>query len=182
MSCQLLCRGKRAIVKSPHLFPGLPMELPWSKKAFILHYSCKRNSIPLPSPCSLLQDSDKRPTLALGECLSVVQLLSHVQLFVTWWTAACQAFLSFTSSWNLIKLMSIESVMPSNHLILCHPLLFPSVFPSIRVFSNQSTLHIRWPKYWSFSVSPSNGYSGLIFFRIDWFDLLVVQGTLKSLL
>ena len=130
MSCQLLCRGKRAIVKSPHLFPGFSMELPWSKKAFILHSSCKRSSIPLPSPCSLLQDSDKRPTLALGECLSVVQLLSHVQLFVTWWTAACQAFLSFTSSWSLIKLMSIESVMPSNHLILCTLFFSLQSFPA----------------------------------------------------
>ena len=113
---------------------------------------------------------------------SLVQLLSHVPLFATPWTAGRQASLSITNSWSLIKLMSIESVMPSNHLILCHPLLFPSVFPSIRVFSNQSTLHIRWPKYWSFSVSPSNGYSGLIFFRIDWFDLLDVRWTLKSFL
>ena len=110
------------------------------------------------------------------------QLLSRVQLFVTPWIAACQASLSITNSWSLSKLMSIESVMPSNHLILCHPLLFlPSIFPSIRVFSNQSALHIRWPKYWrfSFSISPSNEYSGLISFRLD---LLAVQGTLKSLL
>ena len=94
-----------------------------------------------------------------------------------------QASLSFTISQSLLKLMPIESVMPSNHLILCHPLLLlPSIFPSIRVFSNESALHIRWPKYWSFSfsISPSKEYSGLIFFRIDWFDLLVVQGTLKS--
>ena len=115
--------------------------------------------------------------------LSSVQSLSHVQLFVTPWTAACQAFLSITNSQSLLKLMSIESVMPSNHLILCHPLLLlPSIFPSIRVFSNESVLHIRWPKYWSFSISISNEYSGLISFRIDWFDLLAVQGTLKSLL
>ena len=136
MSCQLLCRGKRAIVKSPHLFPGLPMELPWSKKAFILHYSCKRNSIPLPSPCSLLQDSDKRPTLALGECLSVVQLLSHVQLFVTWWTAACQAFLSITNSWSLLKLMSITWVMPSGILknLLQHHSSKTSIFPCSAFF------------------------------------------------
>ena len=112
----------------------------------------------------------------------VVQSLSHVQLFATPWTAASQAFLSFTISLNLLKLMSIESVMPSNHLILCRPLLLPSVFPSSRVFSNESVLHIRWPKYWSFSISPSNEYSGLISFRIDWFNLLAVQGTLKSLL
>ena len=101
------------------------------------------------------------------------------------WTAAHQASLSITNSRSPLKLMSIESVMPSNHLILCHPLLFPpSVSPSIRVFSNESALCIRWPKYWSFSfsISPSNEYSGLISFRMDWFDLLVVQGTLKSFL
>ena len=115
----------------------------------------------------------------------VVQLLSHVQLFVTSWTAACQASLSFTISRTLLKLMSIESVMPSNHLILCCPLLLlPSIFPSIRVFSIESVIRIRWPKCWSFNfrISPSNDYSGLICFRIDWFDLLVFQGTLKSLL
>ena len=108
-----------------------------------------------------------------------------VQLLVTPWTAAHQASLSTTSSWNLLKLVSIESVMPSNHLILCHPLFHPpSIFPSIRVFSNESVLHIRWPKYWSFifSISPFNEYLGLISFQIDWFDLRAVQGTLKSLL
>ena len=111
-----------------------------------------------------------------------VQLLSHVRLYVTPWTAAHQASLSITKSWGLLKLMSIESVMPSNHLILCRPLLLsPSIFPSIRVFSNESVLHIRWPKYWRFSISPSNEYSGLIFFRIDWFDQLAVQGALRSL-
>ena len=99
------------------------------------------------------------------------------------WTAAHQSSLSFTISQSLLKFMSIESVMPSNHLILCYPLLLlPSVFPSIRVFSNESALFIRWPKYWSFSISPLNEYPGLISFRIDWFDLLAVQGTLKSLL
>ena len=101
------------------------------------------------------------------------------------WTAACQAFLSITNSHSLLRLTSIESVMPSNHLILCHPLLLPpSIFPSIRVFSNESVLHIRWPKYWSFSfsISPSNEYAELISFRMDWLDLLAVQGTLKSLL
>ena len=115
----------------------------------------------------------------------VVQSLSHVQLFVTSWTASHQASLSFTISQSLLKLMSIESAMPSNHLILCRPLLLPSsIFPSIRVFSNESVLRIRWPKYWSFSFSttPSNEYSGLISFRMDWLDLLTVQGTLKSLL
>ena len=115
----------------------------------------------------------------------VVQSLSCVWLFVTPWTAACQASLSFTIYWSLLKLMSIKSVMPSNHLIpYCPLLLLPSIFPSIRVFSNESTLHIRWPNYWSFSfsISPSSEYSRLISFRIGWLDLLTVQGTLKSLI
>ena len=114
-----------------------------------------------------------------------VQSLSPIWLFVTPWIAACQTSLSITNSQSLLKLMSIESVMPSNHLILCHPLLLlPSTFSSIRVFSNQSDLPIRWPKYqsFSFSVSPSSDYSGLISFRVDWLDFLAVQGTLKSLL
>ena len=111
----------------------------------------------------------------------VVQSLSHVRLFVTPWTAARPASLSFTISWSLLKLVSIKSAVLSNHLILCRCLLMPSTFPSIRVFSNELGLCIRWPKYWSFSISPSNEYSGLISFRIDWFDL-AVQGTLKSLL
>ena len=114
-----------------------------------------------------------------------VQSLSRVWLLATPWAAACQASLSITNSRSLLKLMSTESVMPSNHLILCHPLLFlPSIFPSIRVFSNESILSIRWPKYWSFSfnISPSNKHSGLTSFRMDWLDLLAVQGTLKSLL
>ena len=121
----------------------------------------------------------------LETVISSVQLLSRIQLFVTPWTVARQATLSITNSWNLLKLMSIESVMPSNHLILWSPLLLlPSIFPSLRVFSNESVLHIRWPKYWSFSfsISPSNEYSGLISFRMDWLDLLAVQGTHKSLL
>ena len=116
---------------------------------------------------------------------SSVQSLSRVWLFATPWTAACQASLSIIKSQSLPKLMSIESVMLSNHLILCHPLLLlPSIFPSIRVFSNESVLCIKWPKYWSFSfsISPASEYSGLISFRIDWLDLLAVQGTLKSLL
>ena len=115
---------------------------------------------------------------------SSVQSLSRVQLFVSPWTAARQASLSITNSWSLLKPMSIELVMPSNNRILCHPLLLlPSIFPSIRVFSSESLLHIRWPKNWhlSFSISPSNEHSGLISFRVDWFDLLAVQGTLKSL-
>ena len=114
-----------------------------------------------------------------------VQWLSHVHLFEIPWTAAHQASLSITNSWSWPRLMSIELVMPSNHLILCHRLLLPpSIFLSIRVFSDESVLHIRWPKYWSFSfsVSPSNEHSWLISFRVDWFDLLAVQGTLKSLL
>ena len=117
--------------------------------------------------------------------VSSVQSLSHFRLFVTPWTAAHQASLSITNSQSLLKLMSIESVMPSNHLILCHPLLIlPSILPSIRVFSNESALRIRWPKYWnlSFSISPSNEYSGPVSFRMDWLDLLAVQRTLKSLL
>ena len=119
-------------------------------------------------------------------CLhSSLQSLSHVRLFETPWAAALQASLSITNSHSSFKLMSIESVMPSNHLILCHPLLLPSsVFHSIRVFSNESALRIRWPKNWSFSfnISPSNEHPGLLSFRMDWLDLLAVQGTLESLL
>ena len=116
---------------------------------------------------------------------NTVQSLSRVQLFATPWTAAHQASLSTTNSRSLFKIKSIKSVIPSNHFILCHPLLLPpSIFPSIRVFTNVSVLHIRWPKYWSFSfsISPSNEYPGLISFRMDWLNLLAVQGTLKSLL
>ena len=112
-----------------------------------------------------------------------VQFISHVWLFVTPWTAAHQASLSMTKSWSLLKLMSIELVMPSNHLILCHPFLLPpSIFPSFRVLSNDSVLHVRWPKYWSFSFSirTSNEFSGLISFKMDWLALLAVQGTLKG--
>ena len=116
---------------------------------------------------------------------SSVQSLTCVRLFATPWTTACQASLSVNNSWSLLKLMSTESVIPSNDLTLCRPhLLLPSMFPSIRVFSNESFLPIRWPKYWNFSfnINPSNEYSGLISFRINWLDLLAVQGTLKSLL
>ena len=130
----------------------------------------------------LLYEFWKRPSKIP---VNVTCLLSPVQLFATPWIAACQAFLSFTIFWSLLRLMSIESVMSSNHLILCHPIfLLPSIFASIRVFSNESALFIRWPKYrsFSFSISPSNEYSGLMSFRIDWLDLLAVQGTLKSLL
>ena len=114
---------------------------------------------------------------------SSVQLLSHIRISVTPWTAACQASLSITNSWSLLKLMSIESVMPSNHLILCCPLLLlPSIFPTNRLFSNESFLFIRWPKYWSFSfsISPFNEYLGLISFSMDWLDLLAVQGILNA--
>ena len=113
----------------------------------------------------------------------MVQSLSHVQLFAASCAAGCQASLSFTTSQSLLKLRSIESVMPSNRLTLCRPLLLlPSIFPSIRVFSSELALHVMWPKYWSFSISPSNEYSGLTSFRIDWLGLLAVQGTLKGLL
>ena len=144
--------------------------------------------------CVKIHTENKRPRMAKtiwrheveGQALSViiVQSLSRFRLFVTPWTAARLASLSITNSWSLLKLMSIELVMPSNHLIVCHPLLPPSVFPSIRVFSDESVLCIRWPEYWSFSfsISPSDTYSGLISFTIDWLDLLAVQGTLKSLL
>ena len=124
------------------------------------------------------------PYTNLGQ-FSSVELLSHVRLFATPWTAAHQASLSITNSWSLLKLKSIQWVMPSNRLILCHPLLLlPSIFPSITVFSNELVLRIRWPKYWSFSfnISPSNEHPGLISFRMDWLDLLAVQGTFKRLL
>ena len=143
------------------------------------HSSYKRNSFRLliPSVTSLEWDDLARS----------VQFSSLTQscLFATPWTVACQVSLSITNSWSLLKLMSIESVMPSSHLILCRPLLLlPPIPPSIRVFSKESTLRMRWPKYWSFSfsINPSNEYSGLISFKIDWFDLLAVQGILKSLL
>ena len=130
-----------------------------------------------------LQEISHHSTKSITTLFSSVQLLSPVQLFATPWTTVHQASLSITNSWSPLKLMSIESLMPPNHLILCCPLLLlSSIFPSIRVFSNESVLCIRWPKYWSFSfsISPSNEYSGLISFRIDWLDLLVVQGTLKT--
>ena len=129
-----------------------------------------------PLPCAYFREPES-PKVFL-----IVQSLSCVWLFATPWTAACQASLSITISQSLLKLMSIESVMPSNHLILCHPLLLPSIFPSTGVFSNESALHIREPQYWSFSISPSNEHSGLISFGMDWLDLLVVQGIFKSFL
>ena len=137
--------------------------------------------------CFFIVISDGYISKNWNKCVwfSSIQSLSHVQFFVTPWTAARQASLSITNSWSLLKLMCIESVMPSNHLILlCPLLLLPSIFPSIRVFSSESVFCIRWPKYWSFSfsISPSNEYLGLISFWMDWLDLLAVQGTLKGLL
>ena len=133
----------------------------------VVYHSCFSSSPPTTSPCSFYSSS--------FTFVVVVQLLSHAQLFETPWTAACQASLSFTVSWSLLKFMSIESVMPYNYLILCLPLfLMPLILPSIRVFSNESALHIRWPEYWAFSISPSSEYSGLITFGIDWFDLLAM--------
>ena len=127
----------------------------------------------------------RKTNIILYQFITSVQLLGHVRLFATPWTVACQASLSITNSLSLLKLMSIESVMSSNHLTFCRPLLLlPSNFPSIRVFYNKPFLHIRWPKYWRFrfSINPSNAYSWLISYRIDWLDLLTVQGTLKGLL
>ena len=150
------------------------------RKALGIHREHSPRTIPIEADCTPQQSYKHAHERKLA-----FQLLSRVRLFATPWTAACQASLSITNSGSLLKLMSIESVMPSNHLILGHPLLLlPSIFLSIRVFSNDLALRIRWPKYWSFSfsISPSNEYSGLISFRIDWFDLPVVQGTLKSLL
>ena len=136
------------------------------------------------SRCNLVNGVFKTSQI-MQQSFSSVQFLSHVWLFVTPWTTACQASLSITNSRSSLKLMSIESMMPSNHLILCPPLLLlPPIPPSIKVFSNESTLHMRWPKYWSFSFSiiPSKEHPGLISFRMEWLDLLAVQGTLKSLL
>ena len=135
-------------------------------------------------PCQLITSATYSCVACFSLSISSLQSFISVPLFVTPWTAAHQASLSITNSWSSLKLMSVESVMPSNHLILCHPLLPPSIFPCIRVFSNESVLHIKWPKYWSFSfnISPSSEYSGLISFRMDWLDLLAVQGTLMNLL
>ena len=150
-------------------------------KVFSLFWAPVHPSSACLTPSSSVQEWLKNVTAA--KSLVVVQSLSCVRLFVIPWTTSCQASLSITNSQDLLKLMSIQSVMPSNPLILCHPLLLlPSVFSSTRASSNESALRIRWPKYWSFSSRPSNKCSGLISFRIYWFDLLAVQGTLKSLL
>ena len=157
----------------------------WSPHGWLLVPLGKRPQT-APSPLCIWGHRKKIVIYRSGFGLfSSVQSLSRVRLFSTPWTTACQASLSITNSQSPRKPMSIELVMPSNHLILCHPLLLlPSIFPSIRVFWNESALHIRWPKYWSFSfnISPSNEHPGLISFRMDWLDLLAVQGTLKSLL
>ena len=159
------------------------------------HYASdeiKPGTVLLPNLCEIIDSPVSKFLLLFNEMVHIssvqfssVQSLTHVWLFATPWIAAHQASLSITNSWNSLRLMSMKSVMPSNHLILCHPLLLLlSVFPSIRVFSNESALCIRWPKYWSFSfnISPSNEHPGLISFRMDWLDLLAVQGTLENLL
>ena len=155
------------------------------KFAFLLKYICKPKVHTVGALADTCTRKIKSPLPNVHFPVSSVQSLSRVWLFATPWTAACQDSLFITNSQNLLKLMSIELMMPSKHLILCHPLLLPpSIFPSIRVFSSESVLCIRWPKYWSFSFSicPSSEHSGLISFRIDWLDLLAVQGTLESLL
>ena len=166
---------------------SLGWEAPWRRKWQPAPVLLPRKSHGWRSLVSMgSQRSDRTEWLHFTQLYtSSVQSLSHVQLFATPWTVAHQASLSITNSQSLLKLMPIELVMPSNHLILCHPLLLlTSNFPSIRVFSSDSALHIRWPKYWSFSfsISPSNEHPGLISFGIYWLDLLAVQGTLKSLL
>ena len=163
----------------------MPLICKLTNRATLLHpVLIPQSNIPLPlSSRSEATQLNKEPLLYTKFSHSV-QSLSRVRLSATRWTAARQASLSISNS-SLLKLMSVESVMPSNHLILCRPLLLPpSIFPSIRVFSNESALRIRWPKYWScsFSISPSNEHPGLISFRMDWLHLLAVQGTLKSLL
>ena len=166
------------------MIPGL-VRSPGEGKGYPLQYSGLKNSMDTVHGVAKSQTQLTKFHLNSPFFFSSFQFLSHVRLFVTPWTAACQASLAITNSPSLLKLMSIALVMPSNHLTLCHPLLLlPSIFPSIRVFSKESPLHIRWLKYWSFSfnISPSNEYSGLISFRMDRLDLLAAQGTLKSLL
>ena len=165
---------------------GFPRQEYWSGLPFPPPGDLPNPGIESNSPVVPSCQADSLPLSHLGNPFNrfVVQSLSHVWLFVTPWTAACQASLS-TIFQSLLKFMSIESVIPSNHFILCRPLiLMPSIFPSTRIFSNELALRIRWPEYWSFgfSINPSNEYLGLISFRIDWFDLLAIQGTFKSLL
>ena len=166
------CHFSRVV--SFHFFIDVTLICNIMKVSFVQHYI---STSVYPTVCS--PPKTQFPSITIH--FSSVQSLSRVQLFATPWTAARQASLSITNSQSLPKLMSVESVMPSNHLILCRPLLLlPSIFPNIRVFSNESALCVRWPKYWSFSfdISPSNEYSGLISFRMDWLDLLAVQETL----
>ena len=158
-----------------HVWPCFSTPFPWVPQSFFSPFT------PRQSVLLTLKSMDRR--YYRGSQFSSVQSLSCVWLSATPWIAACQAFLSITNSWSLLKLMSIESVMPSNHLILCRPLLLlPPIPPSIRVFSNDSTLRMRWPTYWSFSfsISPSNEHPGLISFTMDWLDLLAVQGSQES--
>ena len=173
---------------------GFSMQVYWSGLPFPTPGDLPNPGMELAYPASLLHCRQILYCWAPGDSpynteyyisIIIVQLPSCVQLLATSWTVACQTSLSCTIFQSLPKFMSIESLMPSRHLILCHPLLLlPSVFPSIRVFSNELAVHIRWPKYWSFSfsISPSSEYSGMFSFKIDWFDLLAVQGTLKNLL
>ena len=157
---------------------------PGEENGYAFQYSCLENSMDRGAWWASVHGISKSRTQLTNTISSSVQSLNHIWLFATPWITAHQASLSITSSWSLLRLMSIELVMPSSHLILCRPLLLlPPIPPSIRVFSIESTLHMRWPKYWSFSfsISPSNEQPGLIF-RMDWLDLLAVQGTLKSLL
>ena len=189
-STTVLCHSPAGLLPQVGCFAELVVQPPrvawlgWNRNRCVGRLVCSK-------PCRASWATISRDVGGRRQQMSVwifcvcVQSLSHVRLFVTPWTAAHQAPLSFTISQSLLKFISIESVMPSNHLILCCPLLLlPSVFANIRVFSNESGLCIRWPKYWSFSIniSPSKEYSGLISFRMDWLDLLAVQGTLKSLL
>ena len=156
--------------------PGFLLVLPFLLTLFLFLLLVSSLLLFFPHLSSLLPCLLNEKSCNLSVQFSSIQLLSPVQLFANPWTLACQASLFITNSWSLPKLMSIELVMPSNYLILCHPLLLPtSIFPSIWVFSNESSLRIRWPKYWSFSISSSNEYSGLISFRTDWFDLLAIQ-------
>ena len=187
------CALKHMHAKSLQLYPSLCKPMDHSLPGFSVH-GILQARIPkwVAMPSSRGSSQPRDPTIKEDSLPLTPPGKPQVQFSrsvvtdsATPWTAAHQASLSITNSWSLLKLMSIESVMPSNHLILCRPLLLlPSVFPSIRVFSNESVLHIRWPKYWNFrfSISPSNEYSRLVSFRIDWLDLLAVQGTVKSLL
>ena len=175
---------KPSTAKQFFFLSSILQDLPWATLPLPPHFLSSRFAIQLPSIISYL-DAMSSVSSAMFPVLQSVQLLSHVRLFAIPWTAACQASLSITNYRSLLKLLCFESVKPSNHLILCRPLLLlPSIFPSNRVFSNGSALCIRWSKYWSFrsNISPSNEYSWLISFRMDWLDLLAVQGTLKSLL